>query len=597
MIAEWISEFHFLRPEWFWALIPAAILYVLARVRQRTESNWTGSIDNNLLPYLLSGSQTVASRAPLLLVLVAWIFAIAALAGPVWRKTPQPIHEREDALVIILDLTGSMYAEDVSPNRLIRARRKLHDLLDRRSEGVTGLIVFAGDAHTVSPLTDDANTIAEMIPAIAPDIMPSPGSQLTPALELAIELFEDAGTSSGRILIITDEIRDVAESQALARQYRGRYPVSVLAVGTIEGAPIPLPDGSGFVKNNAGVIVMPGLDVGLLADFAANAGGRFSRMTLTDEDLDYLLTESVLSDDDAYRTIDRDFDIWIEEGPWIVLLLLPLAALAFRRGWIWSVMLVCILPSQDVSAASAGQWWDNLWLTPDQQGVQALRQGAPDRAATLFEDPAWKGSAQYRSGQFEAAAARFSELDTADGYYNLGNSLAHMGRLEEAITAYNQAIEIHTDHEDAIFNKSLVEELLKQNQQQQPDQGNEQDNQASREEQSQDSSSNSDENTSEEEQQSAQSSEDQDDSRQEQEQEQTQEQAAEEQPSDGQQQEEQQMAQVNEEDLDEEQRQALEQWLRRVPDDPGGLLRRKFELQHEERNRNRITTNEQTKDW
>ena len=147
-------------------------------------------------------------------MLVAWILATIAIAGPVWRQTPQPVHEREDALVVIFDLTKSMLATDVKPDRLVRAKRKLIDLLELREEGVTALIVFSGDAHVVSPLTDDTKTIAAMIPALSPDLVPAPGSALAPALVKAVDLFRDGGTASGRILIITDEIRDVVASPA-----------------------------------------------------------------------------------------------------------------------------------------------------------------------------------------------------------------------------------------------------------------------------------------------------------------------------------------------------------------------------------------------
>lgn len=578
-----LEQFHFLRPEWFWALLPAIGLYLLLRARQARTSNWESTIDPQLLPHLLAAPEGRASRSPLFLILLCWLLATVALAGPVWRKTPQPVQEREDALVVIFDLTGSMYAEDVSPNRLVRARRKLQDLLDRREEGVTGLIVFAGDAHTVSPLTDDADTISEMIPAISPEIMPAPGSELAPALELAVRLFEDAGVASGRILILTDEIRDIAASQQIARSNQYAYPVSVLAVGTTEGAPIPMP-GGGFVKDRSGTLVIPAVDMGRLADFAANAGGRFSRMTLTDEDLDYLLARSLLPGQEAFRILERDFDIWIEEGPWLLLLLLPIAALAFRRGWLLSVALLVMLPAHRAEAS----WWDDLWLTPDQQGVRALESGEVERAAELFEDPAWKGAARYREESYEDAEQLFENLDTTDGHYNRGNALARQMQLQAAINAYEQALELNPENEDAAFNKALVEELLQQQQQQQQNQNQQGENQEQQQSE-QGQQQNQNENGEQSEQESSQQDE--------QEGQQQQQQAQDQQDADSEEEQARQMAQ-EEGELSEEEQQALEQWLRRVPDDPGGLLRRKFQLQYEERQRMRISTeNDETADW
>ena len=281
-----LNNFHFLRPEWFYALIPGLLLFLLLRYRQSQHSNWENAIAPHLLEHILDNPNKQVSRSPLSLVLIAWLLATVALAGPVWRQTPQPVHEREDALVVIFDLSRSMLATDVKPNRLIRAKRKLTDLLEMRDEGVTALIVFAGDAHTVSPLTDDTNTIAAMIPSLTPDIVPAPGSRLTGALELAIDLFEQANVASGRILILTDEIRDVVAAQRVARAFSNAYPVSVLSVGTTDGAPVPLyadQPNAGFLKDTSGRLIIPKLNAASLKNFAELAGGRYSPMSLTDE--------------------------------------------------------------------------------------------------------------------------------------------------------------------------------------------------------------------------------------------------------------------------------------------------------------------------
>ncbi|MDC0067690.1 VWA domain-containing protein, partial [Gammaproteobacteria bacterium] len=157
LLTDILANFHFLRPEWFYALIPAVLLFSLLRYRQSHHSNWEKAIDPHLLPHILDNPDKMVSKSPLTLLLIAWLLATVAVAGPVWRQTAQPVHERENALVVIFDLTRSMLATDVKPDRLVRAKRKLIDLLELREEGVTALIVFAGDAHVVSPLTDDTN--------------------------------------------------------------------------------------------------------------------------------------------------------------------------------------------------------------------------------------------------------------------------------------------------------------------------------------------------------------------------------------------------------------------------------------------------------
>ena len=589
---SWLQDvqvnFHFLRPEWFYALIPAAILFALLRYRNSHHSNWETAIEPHLLEHILDNPDSQVSRSPFTILLLAWLIATIALAGPVWRKTPQPVHEREDALVVIFDLTQSMLATDVKPNRLVRAKRKLIDLLEMRDEGVTALVVFAGDAHTVSPLTDDTNTIAAMIPALDPSIVPAPGSRLASALEVAIELFENGGVASGRILIITDEIRDVVAAQQVSRQYRNAYPVSVMSVGTEEGAPIPVADERGrvsFLKDRQGNLVIPKVNTRSLRDFADLSAGRFSPMSLTDEDLEFLLAEQPLAPEDQFREIERDFDVWFEEGPWLLLLLLPLASLAFRRGWLWALALLVILPGEQAQAFG----WDDLWQTRDQQAKQALDAGDPARAAELFEDPAWRATASYRSENFEAAANQFGEIKSSDGYYNLGNALARQGLLNEAIEAYDEALSLNPGDEDAAFNKKLIEDLLQQQQEQQQQQDNEQDQE------------NQEQQDSEQDQEQQQRQEQEQESSSDEEDQEQQEESQQEQQSDEQQNQEAQAQKDAEEEadpLDEEEKQALQQWLRRVPDDPGGLLRRKFQQQYDERAKSgKVAGNENSADW
>lgn len=591
---SWLQDvqvnFHFLRPEWFYALIPAAILFALLRYRNSHHSNWETAIEPHLLEHILDNPDSQVSRSPFTILLLAWLIATIALAGPVWRKTPQPVHEREDALVVIFDLTQSMLATDVKPNRLVRAKRKLIDLLEMRDEGVTALVVFAGDAHTVSPLTDDTNTIAAMIPALDPSIVPAPGSRLASALEVAIELFENGGVASGRILIITDEIRDVVAAQQVSRQYRNAYPVSVMSVGTEEGAPIPVADERGrvsFLKDRQGNLVIPKVNTRSLRDFADLSAGRFSPMSLTDEDLEFLLAEQPLAPEDQFREIERDFDVWFEEGPWLLLLLLPLASLAFRRGWLWALALLVILPGEQAQAFG----WDDLWQTRDQQAKQALDAGDPARAAELFENPAWRATASYRSENFEAAANQFGEIKSSDGYYNLGNALARQGLLNEAIEAYDEALSLNPGDEDAAFNKKLIEDLLQQQQEQQQQQDNEQDQEN---QEQQDSEQDQEQQQRQEQEQEQESSSDEEDQEQ-------QEESQQEQQSDEQQNQEAQAQKAAEEEadpLDEEEKQALQQWLRRVPDDPGGLLRRKFQQQYDERAKSgKVAGNENSADW
>lgn len=616
LLDQFAQNFHFLRPLWLIGLLPAVLLFLLIWIKKGNDSSWEKAIDPELLAHLLQKTGEKPSRSPLSLVLVAWIITLLALAGPVWQKIPQPVHEREDAMIILFDLSLSMYAEDVKPNRLIRARRKLFDLLKQRQEGLTGLVVYAGDAHTVSPLTDDANTIAAMIPAITPDLMPVKGSRLTPAIGIAMQLFHDAGITSGHLLIITDEIRDIAAASEAIEPYSRRFPLSVLSVGSEDGGPIPLKSlgaDAVYLKDNRGVLVIPKVDIEQLRAFASMNNGRFSSIRLNDDDLEYLLEEDRLMLSETFREMERDFDIWHEEGPWLILILLPIALLAFRRGWLWVCLLFVSLNLAPVNSAQASLW-DDLWETRDQQAQKALSAGRPAEAAELFENPDWKASAYYKGEKYTEAAALFSQQHNAqeniadqeksDRLYNLGNTLAKQGSFEDAIKAYDEVLKSDPAHEDAAFNKKLVEDLLKDKENQDQDKDSDDQDKKDKKDQQQNSDDNSDNKDSQQgdssEDQSKDDAEQQDSQQQEGQQDKTdqeKEEQAEQQnkkadaeddeneQSDQEKKTAEQMAEQDEQPMDSEEKQALQQWLQRVPDDPGGLLRKKFRIQYNERRR------------
>ena len=187
-----LANFHFLRPMWLLALLPGLLMAFFLWRQRRRGGTWHQVIDQNLLPYLIDTQQSGSKSAPLFLLLVTWLLASIALAGPTWTRLPQPTQQSSDALIILLDLSPSMNAADVEPSRIVRARRKLTDVLAARAEGMSALIAYAGDAHVVTPLTDDADTIIEMLPALDPDIMPVAGSNLLAAAAPATGLIANA---------------------------------------------------------------------------------------------------------------------------------------------------------------------------------------------------------------------------------------------------------------------------------------------------------------------------------------------------------------------------------------------------------------------
>lgn len=581
-----MAEFHFLRPEWLLLLPVAAWVAWRVGLGRGGASGWRAVVDRELQPFVLRDGEKVGQRRwPLFAALGAVVVSTLALAGPTWDRLPVPAFRSDESLVVALDLSRSMDATDIEPTRLVRARLKLLDLLERREGGQTALIVFTSNAFTVTPLTTDIQTIEALVGALSTDIMPSRGSLIEVGLRKAADLLDQAGAGRGEILLITDAIAS-PEAFDLTESLRADgVTTSVLAVGTEQGAPIPALRG-GFLTDDRGQVVVPQLDIDNLERLAINGGGRFAQLSAGDSDLDRLFPAEVLGSVAVGSDSEQqEADVWRDQGVWLSLALLPLVALGFRRGWVY-VFVAGIVFSPDQAMAFA---WSDLWLRPDQQGIRAFERDAPDEAAALFEDREWRAAARYRAGQYESSAAALEGVDTPEAHYNRGNALARAGRLAEAIDAYDVTLELIPGHEDAQYNRDLVAELLEQQEQQQ-----EQQEGSNQEESDQSGESQSGENQQQDEQQSSDVS----DGQQEQQQASNQEQEAGQDPSDESPEGEEESESEESDEADQGEslqaaaspdeiedwadEQAAEQWLRRIPQDPGGLLRRKFLYQYQQ---------------
>jgi Ca-activated chloride channel family protein len=603
------QQLHFLRPEAFYAFAPLLLFVVLYLTSKATSRSWKAVCDDKLLPYILTAGGKKSGMLPIVLIMLATSLSIVALAGPVWEKLPQPVFREESALVIALDLSQSMHASDIKPSRLERARLKLLDLIKARKGGQTALIVYAATAFTVTPLTDDDNTIANLVPSLEPELMPAQGSNISSALELATELLQQSGITHGDVLVITDGMPKSASGTIDALTASG-HRLSIMGIGTLEGGPVPL--SGGFLTDTSGAIVIPRLEPAQLQKAALQGSGIFVSMQADDSDIEKLadLFASKRIKTQTEGT-ELEADIWQEEGHWLLLLVLPLVALWPRRGWLLCLALTTLPVPQPAYALDAKQPWlvdtENLWLSPDQKAMKAFNAGNAEQAAELFKDNDWKAAAHYRAGNYEKSNELLATPESSTGYYNKGNVLAKLGNYEDAIKAYDDALNMDPDNEDARFNRELVKKAMEQQQQQQNSQQqdssqDQQQQQDSQQQQSQDQSQQQqDDQSSDQQQQDDQSAEEQqnaeekqdqltdvneqkdDESKDEQEQEQSDAQQAEEQQDTEEQQlqAQQQDEAVEKEDAETvESEQAIEQWLRRIPDDPGGLMRRKFIYQY-----------------
>ncbi len=464
-----VAELQFLRPLWFLALLPLAALLVAFWRRRGRNQAWRGLVDAHLLPHLLVGTEGAPRRLPLALLGLGWLLVVTALAGPVWERLPQPVFAATAERVFLLDLSPSMNAADIRPSRLARARFELLDLLRETKEGQVALIAFGPEPFLVSPLTGDAKTIAAQVPRLASDLIPVPGRRRTErALEMAADLLTQAGAVGGEVILLSDGIADAPSSGAedapalsAARELAAAGArVSVLGVGTEQGAPVPEAKG-GFASDPSGAVRFSRLDRRGLEALAAAGRGRYVTLDAGDRDTQALTDDAAPGPGRVVEQGGLTADQWREEGPWLLLVLLPLAALGFRRGWLLPVLaLAFLLPP----APGWALGWQDLWQRPDQRAARSFASGDPEAAAAGFEDPAWRAAAHYRTGAYPAALDDLRGLGGPEADYNRGNALARLGRLDEAIAAYERTLDQAPGHADAKANLDLVRELKERQQ-------------------------------------------------------------------------------------------------------------------------------------
>ena len=640
-----MADFHFIRPEWLFAIpLVFIIIYLLKRL-QISNSGWQQVIPAHLAQKLIDGDNNHKQGFSLVIPAILTLLAIIALAGPAWQKLPQPVYNVQKGAVIIMDMSNSMYATDLSPNRLTRARYKAIDLLEKLNEGDIGLIAYAGDSFIISPLTEDINNIKLLLPALSPQLMPVQGSNPLLALTMANDMLINAGHINGDIYWLTDDVDQYDIKEVTNFVSSINHSINILGIGSKTGAPIKMPDGQ-LLKDDSGAIVLPHLTEGALSAIAQRGRGAYQTIRNNSDDINALVNnakaQAELKDEGQQLS---EGDQYKEAGPYLLLLMLPLMLGYFRRGNLLAILpCLCFFSNvpesyaqqaspaitgtqqgttlnESVSETAQSSFWQDLWQTQDQQAQEKYQQEQYDAAAKQFTDPMWQGSAHYKNGNYEQALQAFQQSDSADALYNQGNSLAKLQKLDEAIKAYEQALAKNPDLAAAKANKALLEELKKQQEQQQQNQDQNNDNSDENQQDQQDQQNNQDQ---EQNQQDQQSNDQQNDNQQQQNDSQSngeqnqQEQSSEQEQQDEQQNAEQQAEQEPEPESEQEteqespaeqneegengeeqepqaaqlteaeqaakeEEQKHQQLLKKVTDDPYLLLRNKMQLEYQKR--------------
>ncbi|MBA6251434.1 VWA domain-containing protein [Colwellia sp. MB3u-55] len=637
-----MADFHFIRPWWLLAIIALFFALKLLKKYRLSQSGWQQLLPKHLASVLVD-KQDSLQKLSLTFPFIIGLLAIVALAGPTWKKLPQPVYQIARGSVLIMDMSYSMYATDIAPNRLTRSRYKAIDLLEQLNEGGIGLIAYAGDAFTISPLTDDINNIKLLLPSLSPELMPELGSNPLAALTLAHDMLVNAGHSKGDIYWFTDGIDNYDIQDITDWSRSNNHRLNILGIGTSAGAPIKLNNGE-LMKNNSGSIIVPKLSISALKGAAKRGSGYYATLANNNSDIEALLRQPSDVEDQQQKESSNTGDQWQEAGPYLLFFVLALLLPYFRRGRLLAIVpLILLMAPVDKSYAQSttlpstikpnavltkesvpdkqvtDNFWKNLWQTKDQQGQQQFNNEAFEQAATSFEDSFWQGSSYYRSGNYEQALKAFQRQDTAEALYNQGNSLAQLKRIDEAIKAYEQALLKDPQHQDAKANKAYLEELKKQQEQQQEnqEQNNEENNDKNQEQQEQNKQENQgkdQEQKDSEDQAQPNESEQQDDQKEATDKEQTEQEKSQQEQKDKAEQERQAKEEEGKEDdpsqpeqtpaqlraaeqLAEETEQKHQQLLNKVTDDPYMLLRNKMQLEYQKRRNSRSSRAKGKKQW
>ena len=434
----WWQDFHFLRPYWLLALVIPVLLFGMIMGKTYVQSAWSKVCDKNLLDFLLvKGSGQKGNYLKYSMPFSA-LFLVIALAGPTWMKKDNPALSMDNPVMILLNMSGEMWNKDVSPNRISRAKYVVKDLTSTLKNTESGLIVYSREPFVITPLTEDGAIIDNLLPALEMNIMPQDGDRLDRAVDLATERMKNVGFSNGNIIVLTSNIGErfdkVLESAAKA-SHEG-FDVNIINMNSAENDKLKMVANKGngvYLRYNQ------------------------SLSSLIDKINDITMKE--IKQSQNMQTV------WTDSGWYFLWFPLILLLGYFRRGLIFLFILGMFEAYSNTASA-------NWFLNNNQQGLKNFEKQNYDVAADKFTDQRWKGAALYKKGDYAAAYESFSKKDDAVALYNQGNALAKMGKIDEAIKKYEEALQKKQKFPDAKFN---LEYLKKQKQQQQKQQSQQKD--------------------------------------------------------------------------------------------------------------------------
>ena len=447
------EHLHLLRPLFLWLLLPAFAVLLIGLIGLRDQVKWKRVIAPHLRPYVIQKGSEGKMRWMHLALFFFITIAILGAAGPTWKKIEVPGKTLETPLVILLDLSQSMMATDISPNRLERAKFKINDLLDANPRARTALIGFAGTAHTIVPLTVDYKIIRSHLDGLSPEIMPYPGTNLEAALVLA-DTLTSVTTAPATLLLVTDDFTE--QTLNLLQQFvnQGNTNIEIMPMNTSTGANVPASGSNKPLRNSQGNIVHSALNDHILNQLKSIEKIDVNRLALDKSDME-LLAKSISGNLEFKEKDEEKEDDWLDKGLWFVIPFALVALMWFRKGWLIYSLLLMV----GFTSCNSNLSFRDLWLTQDFQAQKYYELGDFEQAAELFTDPMHRGTAWYKSGLYKNAIRAFSQDTTAMGAYNLGLAYYKNGDYAAAEQAFGLAVEMNPTMSDARKNQTLMQQM------------------------------------------------------------------------------------------------------------------------------------------
>ncbi len=430
-----------------------------------------------IAPYYASKKRVVKAC----LILLALAFMSIAMSGPQYGYKWQKIEQKGIDIIIALDCSKSMLAKDIRPNRLLRAKREVYDLLNMLKGDRIGLVAFAGTAFLQCPLTMDYEAFYIFLNSLGPDFLPVGGTDLYGAVMTAISGFEKKADSEKAIILITDGENTGKGDPLDAAKKAKKAGIKLFCIGVGSENGVPVPDsGGGFKKDEKGKIIVTRLDADTLKKMALITGGTYVRSVSGDMDLDVIYSGQIRGKMKKGTISSTRKKIWEDRYQWFVFIafvfmIIELFLPEMPPGKaVAGLMIFCFLMGPCL--ADAAFFKDS----PGKKGAEAYNKGQYEKALKFFtdaqvdnpDDPKISynlGNVYYKLKDWESARINYENaLKAKDkdlkhkAFYNLGNTNFRKGEYEKAIKNYEAALKIAPDDIKARQNMEFVKKVIKQ---------------------------------------------------------------------------------------------------------------------------------------